>query len=378
VDGFVDPRFEAVRTAFGDNFAHRGEVGAAVSISVGGHVVVDLWGGWRDAARHRPWARDTMVNVFSVGKAVAALCVARLVGHGVLAYDQRVADVWPEFGVAGKAGVTVRQLLSHQAGLPAVRQVLPDGSVFDLPALCAVLASHEPWWEPGTAHGYHVNTFGVLVGELVRRATGRTLGTVVREEMTGPLDADFFFGVPQAALPRVAEFIGAFPVPPADRSGLSDAALMELHAYCNPREFSGGGVINTEQWRTAELPSTNGHATARGIRRVFDALVAGGQLEGIDIVDREALSEAVTEQVDGDDRVLHRPSRFGIGFQLTQAERPLGPNPSSYGHFGAGGSLGFCDPDAQVALGYAINTMGPRWQNPRNRALVDACYESLR
>jgi CubicO group peptidase (beta-lactamase class C family) len=377
IGGEVDPAFEAVRTAFGENFAWRGEVGASVCLVVDGVVVVDLWGGWRDAALERPWERDTLVNVFSVGKAVVALCVARLAGQGLLSFDDPVARAWPDFAAQGKSGITVRQLLSHQAGLPAVRAPLPPGSVFDWEGMCTTLAAQAPWWEPGTAHGYHVNTFGFLAGELVRRVTGATIGTLVRREVAGPLGADFFFGVPHHDLHRVAEFIGMASPPDDLPADLDDAQLMERDAYFNPPELSGAGVVNQERWRRAELPSTNGHATARGIARIFELLVAGGSLAGVAVVAAGPLGEAVTEQVYGDDLILHRPSRFGIGFQLTQAERPLGPNPGSYGHFGAGGSLGFCDPVAGLAFGYAINTMGPRWQNPRNRALIDACYDCL-
>jgi CubicO group peptidase (beta-lactamase class C family) len=379
LDGFCDPRFEPVRAAFAENFESRGEIGAGVCLSVGGAVVVDLWGGWRDAACTQSWQRDTLVNVFSVGKAVAAVCVARLVGQGQLGFDQAVAEVWPEFAAAGKQDVTVRQLLSHQAGLPALRAAVPAGSVYDWDAMCTRLAAEEPWWPPGTAHGYHVNTFGFLVGELVRRVSGRSLGAMVRHEVAGPLGADLCIGVPAGDLGRVAEFIGhAEPAARRDGDGdLTDEQRMELHAYFNPPEFSGAGVINTTQWRMAELPSTNGHATARGIARLYAALVAGGQIDGVEVVAPGALAEAVVEQVYGEDRILHRPSRFGIGFQLTQDERPLGPNPGAYGHFGAGGSLGFCDPEAQLAFGYAINTMGPRWQNPRNAALITACYQCL-
>jgi CubicO group peptidase (beta-lactamase class C family) len=372
ISGTVDPRFEVVRQAFAENFVSRGEVGASLCVSVEGAVVADLWGGWRDAARRRPWERDTLVNVFSVGKAVTALAVARLVGQGALDYDEPVARVWPEFAAGGKAGVTLRQLLSHQAGLPAVRRDLPAGSAFDWAGMCDVLAAHEPWWEPGTAHGYHVNTFGFLAGEVVRRASGRTPGAYVRDAITGPLGADFFIGVPVGERARVAEFIGMDTVPVPDPGEPS----MERQAYFNPPELSGAGVINTERWRMAELPSTNGHATGRGIARIFAALVAGGPATTA-VVDPAVLDEAASEQVYGEDLVLHRPSRFGLGFQLTQAERKLGPNGRTFGHFGAGGSLGFADPDAGLAFGYAINTMGPRWQNPRNGALIDAVYECV-
>jgi CubicO group peptidase (beta-lactamase class C family) len=365
-----------VRSAFAENFTSRGEIGAAVCIMVEGKVVADLWGGWRDSRRQHNWQRDTLVNVFSVGKAVAALCVARLVGQGKLQFDQPVAQVWPEFAAGGKGRITVRQLLSHQAGLPALRATLPEGTVFDWNRMCRALAAHVPWWVPGTAHGYHVNTFGFLAGEVVRRVTGQTLGTLVREQIAGPLDADFFIGVPRRELARIAEFIGLHEAPPLGTENLTEDQLMELHAYFNPPEFSGAGVINTTRWRTAELPSTNGHATARGIARIFAALLPD-RSHVSHIVAPGALADATSEQVYGEDLILHRPSRFGIGFQLTQAERMLGPNPHTFGHFGAGGSLGFCDPDARVAFGYAINTMGPRWQNPRNRALIDACYGCL-
>jgi CubicO group peptidase (beta-lactamase class C family) len=375
--GFCDPRFEPVRQAFAENFETRGEIGASFCLRVSGAVVVDLWGGWQDEARRRPWERDTLVNVFSVGKGVAAVCVARLVGEGRLAYDDPVAKVWPEFAAAGKHAITVRQLLSHQAGLPAVRVPLAAGTVYEWDVMCAALAVQEPWWEPGTAHGYHVNTFGFLVGELVRRVTGASLGTMVRDQIAGPLGADIFIGVPASELHRVADFIGHDEVSLSAGVGLSDAQLMELNAYFNPPEFSGTGVVNTTQWRMAELPSTNGHASADGIARLFGALVAGGRFDGVDVVDAGVLADATVEQVYGEDLVLHRPSRFGLGFQLTQPERMLGPNPRTYGHFGAGGSLGFCDPDADLAFGYAINAMGPRWQNPRNKALIDACYACL-
>jgi CubicO group peptidase (beta-lactamase class C family) len=244
--------------------------------------------------------------------------------------------------------------------------------------MTSALADEEPWWVPGTAHGYHVNTFGFLVGEIVRRVDGRSLGTYLREEVTGPLRADFHIGLAEADEPRVAEFMWTAPAPEeAEPSGLAIEQLMENNAYFNPSGLSGAGAVNTRAWRAAEIPSTNGHGSARGVSRVYQALAAGGSIDGVEISDRNTLREAVTEQVYGEDLVLHRITRFGAGFQLTQKERPLGPGPAAFGHFGAGGSLGFCDPDAGLAFGYVGNQMGPRWQNPRNRALIDAVYDSL-
>ena len=378
IQGSWDPRFEPVRDAFASNFSERGELGAAICLSVGGQNVVDLWGGWADGARSRVWQEDTLVNIFSIGKAVSTVCVARLVDRGVVAWDEPVA---PEFGAAddGKDAITLRQLLSHQAGLPAVRRPLPDDAMLRPDIMEEALAAETPWWVPGTAHGYHVNTFGFLAGGLVRRVTGDTLGRLLREEVSGPLGADFHIGLPVPEHRRVAEF--QWPVAPADVGGagsaLEGAALMSNNAYRNPAGLSGAGVINTPAWRMAEIPSTNGHATARGVARIFEALTLGGTVDGVGLVSAESLQECTTEQVYGDDLVLQRPSRFGIGFQLTQTERPLGPNPGAFGHFGAGGSLGYADPAAGVAFGYVINTLGPRWQNPRNRALIDSIYESL-
>lgn len=362
-----------MREAFIGNFAERGERGAALCVTLGGRTVVDLWGGWADAARTRPWRPDTLVNVFSIGKGLTAVCAARLAGQRRLDVDAAVSRYWPEFAAAGKDIITVRQILTHQAGLPAIRRRMPPGSMLDWDAMTAALAAQEPWWEPGTGHGYHVNTFGFLVGEIVRRATGSTVGTTLREEVAGPAGADVHIGLPASADSRTADFIWPGPPPEEDEpAGLDDTKLMAYNAYFNPGGLSGAGVVNARAWRAAELPSTNAHASARGVTRIYTALAAGGISDGTVMVDRGALAAATTQQVYGHDLVLDRPSRFGLGFQLTQPERPFGPGPSAFGHFGAGGSVGFCDPDISVAFGYVTNEMGPRWQNPRNRALIDA------
>jgi CubicO group peptidase (beta-lactamase class C family) len=383
IDGWCDPGFTAVRDAFAANFADRGETGAAACLVVHGTVVADLWGGWADQAQGRPWQRDTLVNVFSVGKGLIAACTARLIGERRLDPDAPVARYWPEFAAAGKTDVTLRQLLSHQAGLPALRDPLPDGSMLDWSVMISALAAEPPWWPPGSGHGYHVNTFGFLAGEVIRRVTGTTVGTMLRDEIAVPLGADVHIGLPAAQHARVAEF--AWPVPPTPAaapwsSGPPAAPVtqrMIANAYANPASLSGLGVVNTAAWRSAEVPSANAHATAAGVAGVYAALAGGGTVDGVRVVDSRALADAVAEQVYGEDLVLRRPSRFGLGFQLTQPERPLGPGPRAFGHFGAGGSVGLCDPDAGVAFGYVTREMGPRWQNPRNRALLDAVFGSV-
>jgi CubicO group peptidase (beta-lactamase class C family) len=382
--GRCDRRFRAVAEEFAANFSERGELGAAVCVIAGGVVVVDLHGGWRDPGLSQPWQPDTLVNVFSVGKGVLAACLARLAGQGRLDPDARVTAYWPDFAAAGKSGITVRELLSHQAGLPAVHARLPAGSMLDWELMTGVLAAEEPWWQPGARHGYHVNTFGFLGGELLRRITGLMPGEFLQREIAAPLSADVHIGLPAADHARVAEFLwdGAAPVAPAGagetdgvRPGASTvpANPMAMNAYFNPPDFSGLGVVNTAGWRSGQIPSANAHATAAGIAALYGELVAGGGR----IVDRGALAAATREQVYGDDLVLQRPSRFGLGFQLTHPEREFGPTPGCFGHFGAGGSVGFGDPDARLAFGYVTSQMGPRWRNPRNRALIDACYSCL-
>jgi CubicO group peptidase (beta-lactamase class C family) len=241
--------------------------------------------------------------------------------------------------------------------------------------MTSALAAEKPWWEPGSKHGYHVNTFGFLVGELVRRVSGEAIGAFLKRMISGPLDADFHFGAAAGKHRRVADFLFAEVT-----SELLDPAtpLLVQRTYMNPPGVSGLGTVNTRGWRAAEMPSTNAHATARGVAKIYSALAAGGALDGIRLLAAETLELATSEASCGLDAVLNRPSRFGLGFQLSQPERPLGANPRSFGHFGAGGSLGFADPDRALAFAYTPNQgEGPRWQNPRNRGLIETLYACL-
>ena len=371
VHGFCDPRFAALRDALADNFRLDGEVGAAIALEVEGRLVVDLWAGHLDHARTREWERDTLVNVFSIGKAATATCAHHLVQRGLIDLDRPVRDYWPDFAASGKEDIPVHMLFSHRAGLPAIRTRLPAGAVYDWGVMTAALAAQAPWWPPGSAHGYHVNTYGFLVGELVRRATGGTVGDYLRRHIVGPLGIEFHIGLPADLDPRVAPFLGYGPTPTLPPGDLDERALMTLHAYHNPPTLSGLGVVNTRQWRAAEVPSTNGHSNARSVARLMGALARD------EILSRETLARATQEHACGDDLILNRPSRFGLGFQLTQPERPMGPSPRAFGHFGAGGSVGFADPERGLGFGYTMGEMGPRWQNPKNRRLIDAVYLDL-
>ncbi len=381
IGGSCDTRFAPVRQAFEANFGDLDEVGAALSVRVAGRVVVDLWGGWLDAERSRDWQADTLVNVYSVGKGVLSLLVLCFVERGVVGLDEPVSQVWPEFAAEDKHTITLRQLLSHRAGLPAVRPRLPEGAMLDWQRMCAALAAERPWWTPDSAHGYHVNTFGYLIGEVIRRASGLPIGEALRRTLTGPIDADFHWGLPAARHAAVARVIApdmsltteeqwarAFP-PTGDR----EQDQMVWHTYFNPSGLSGIGSVNTAPWREAAIPSTNGHASARAVAALYGAaLISDGPGPG-----RSLLREATRIHSDGADRVLGRPSRFGLGFQLPSPERPIGPNAAAFGHYGYGGSLGFADPEADLAFGYVMNRPGDRWQTPRTKRLVDAVYACL-
>jgi CubicO group peptidase (beta-lactamase class C family) len=375
-----------VRDALSEILASGSEMGAALAVYVDGHAVVDLWAGHTDAARTRPWDRDTIVNLYSIGKAVTAVCALRLVEAGLLDLDAPVATYWPEFAQAGKAQIPVRYLLTHQAALPAIARALPPGAWSRWDVMTEALAAQAPWWAPGAGHGYHVNTQGFLIGEVVRRITGKTLGAYLRESIAGPASVDFCIGfgpeldgrcadvLPQQASPEGEELRRQLSVDPASLSGLP---LMRINAYRNPPEISGTGVVNTRSWRAAEVPSTNGHGNARAVARLYSALAGDGELDGVRVLSSEIVARATEEQVYGPDIVLQRPTRFGLGFQLTMAERPLGPSPRAFGHFGAGGSLGFADPDARVAFGYAMNQGRAGWQHKHVRHLIDLVYAAL-
>ena len=380
IHGSCDARFVGVREALAENFRDRGEIGAAVALSLDGRAVVEIWAGWADRARRRPWRYDTLVDVFSVGKAMAATCLLTLVEEGRLDLDQPVSRYWPEFAAQDKDEITIRMVLSHRAGLPGIRRPLPETAMYEWGTMTAALAAESPWWSPGRTHGYHVNTFGFLAGEIVRRVSGNSLGELFRRRIAEPLEADFSFGVGQEDDGRVADYLFEIEMAPtrdAPPGEEGERAELLRSVYFNPPGISGLGTVNTRAWRAAEMPSTNGHGTALAIARIYNALACGGTIDGVRVLGEETIEAAIAEHSCGTDFVLDRPSRFGLGFQLTQPERPLGTGRRGFGHFGAGGSLGFADPDQQLAFGYTMNRAGASWQNPRNRALIDAVYTAL-
>ena len=378
VHGTCDAAFHAVREAFSNNFVEHGEIGASVCITVNGVKVVDLWGGYSDPGRTSLWREDQLVNAFSIGKGVTAVVAAQCVAQGLVSYDTRVASIWPEFAVNGKEALTLRDLLGHRAGLPAVRTRLPQNAMLNWKMMVDSLAAETPWWTPGHEHGYHVNTYGFLVGEVLRRATKKSVGQLISELIASPIAADIYLGTPSHLHSRIADYEWpSDPFPEAEPAGLDEEQLLQFNTYYNPSGLSGAGVVNTATWRIAEMPSTNVHASARAIATLYTSLAHGGTHNNVTLLPTEVLDIASSEVSIGDDRILHRTSRFGHGFQLPIPERGFGPNVQSFGHFGAGGSVGFCDPTAKVGFGYVMNQMGPRWQNPRNRALIDSLYSAL-
>ncbi len=388
IEGVCDPTFAAVREAFRENFRSRGEIGGALCVLLEGRAVVDLWGGHCDPERQTPWARDTLVNAYSVGKGVTAMLALSLVERGELDLDRPVAADWPEFAAEGKGATTLRMLLAHRGGLPAVRKPLTPSAIFDWRQMAGALAEQAPWWEPGTAHGYHVNTHGFLVGEPIVRRLGRPFGEILRERLAGRYAADFHSGLPPREHARVATLVqtaarsGSIS-PPIEETlpeslATGDPAIdaMLPAVYFNPPGFSGFGTVNTREWRMASIPSTNSHATARAIATLYDVFLRRDVSQG-GLVGPGLRAEALRAQSDGPDRVLGKPSRFGLGFQLPQPTRRLGGSPACFGHYGYGGTLGFADPECGLAFGYLMNHPGDRWYNPRTVALVESVYEAL-
>jgi CubicO group peptidase (beta-lactamase class C family) len=389
VAGSCDPRFAAVREEFERSFRERGEVGASVCVVADGRTVVDLWGGLADRYSGRPWQRDTLVLVWSCTKGAAALCTHLLLARGLLELDAPVARYWPEFAQAGKEAVTVRMVLNHQAGLPVFRTPLRPGGLYDWQYMTDVLAAEEPFWEPGTRQGYHAITFGFLLGELVRRVTGKPFDAFFREEITGPINLDFHIGLPAQDEDRVAPTIRADPPPPGEPLSrfvaMSNTDPQSMQALLNnntgrrslPRDH------DSREGHAAVLPSHGGIASARGLAGLYAPLAAGGG--GLVGPDTLAQITAVSSAI-GVDALLFISLRIALGFWKSSDNRGGPPDArdgmilseAAFGHPGMGGSLGFADPVARVAFGYTMNKQGRGvGLNERGQSLVDALYRCL-
>lgn len=349
------------------------DLGSAVAVVVDGSTVVDLWGGWADAARTRPWERDTIVGVMSVGKGITALSAHMLADRGLLDYDAPVTRYWPEFGAAGKDAISVRQLMSHQAGLTGVGGF--DGEFFlDWERVTSALEEAPPEWPPGTAHGYHTLTFGHLVGELVRRVDGRDVGTFVREEINAPLGLELYVGLRDDEDDRAAERCLQIAPGEPDTGLVVDAARGVVDAG------------NTAAWRAAQIPAANFHTDARSLARVYGALARGGEVDGVRLVSPDTLAAATAEQVRGIDltRSLAREgtvSAYSLGWMTTNDDEAPLPHDGGFGHGGMFGSWGWASPDAKLGFGYVLNGCHPGQYfgtfDPRGAFLLEAVVTCL-
>lgn len=383
--GHCDEGFSRVRDQFRRGFESGAEVGASLCVEIDGEPVVDLWAGHADGAKTRPWKRDTLANVYSTTKGITAIAAHRLVDQGRLDLDAPVADYWPEFAAAGKATLPVHMLLSHRAGLAAVRAPLAKDSLYDWDTMTAALAAQEPWWEPGTAHGYHAVTFGFLVGEVVRRITGQSVGEYVRSEIAGPLGVEFEIGFGPELDPRVADLVQG-PVHPNDGgfdlagAVVNDPEGVLAKAFANPPlALLGVSVPNSRDWRAAEIPAANGHSNAHSLARIYGTLASGGERDGYRLLGPDTIDRGRSEQAHGRDAVLPLETRVSLGFFLSTEDEPLAGGPRAFGHGGAGGSYSYADPERGVGFGYVMNCMhtGTWIVDPRPRALLDEVYAAL-
>ncbi|MEY2473564.1 MAG: hypothetical protein QOK28_2893 [Actinomycetota bacterium] len=392
IDGEVAPGFERVRDAFAENFDQRGEVGAAFALYKGGEKVVDLWGGVADQGTGRPWEQDTLQLVFSTTKGATAASAMLLVERGQLDLDAPVATYWPEFKAAGKENIPVRWLLSHRAGLPTVDASLTPQDLYAWDPIIDALAAQQPYWEPGSKHGYHALTYGYLVGEVIRRITGKSVGAFFADEIAGPLGAEFYIGLPAELEPRVSTLIELkFEIPEDQRESLKNMDLNAfppevrdlIAAFLDPNSLSLRALnlctpsidFNDPALHAAEVPAGNGICTARGLARFYAGLI--GEIDGVRALKPETVDLARTEQSSGPDEILKKITRFGLGFMLDGPDVPYFGD-GSFGHDGAGGSMGFADPESGIAFGYVMNKMnGNINADARPQALVEAVRACL-
>ncbi len=366
ISGTTDPKFAPVREAFAANFDSGLEHGGGVAVVLDGRPVVELWGGHADAAKARPWQRDTLINVWSCTKGVVALAVAMLVERGQLDYAAPVARWWPEFAAGGKERLTLDHLLSHQAGLNGLALPMDEAGLLAWTPYVEALAAMAPLWEPGSRAIYHALSFGHLAGEPLRRVDGRSIGRFVAEEIAGPLGADFFIGLPEREEPRVAEMIEG---PKASDWVSYVLASPFPHSCMNPRPLAL--APNHRAWRAAEVPGGNGQSTAAALAKIYGALASGGA----GLIGRDAIAEAARPRVRGIDESFGSPTAFAAGFQI---DNPL-TGKGAFGHSGWGGSYGFADPAAGLGFAYVTNRMlgFDDGIDPRRKSLVEAAYACL-
>jgi CubicO group peptidase (beta-lactamase class C family) len=375
IDGYCDERFVSVKHAFEKNFELGLEVGASFAVSLNGKLVVDIWGGFSDSAKTNPWEKDTIVNVFSTTKVMTALCIHLLVDRGLIDVEAPVAKYWPEFAQASKENILVKHLMSHSAGLPGFDEKIPVEALYDWDRIIGLLASQKPWWKPGSKIGYHMITFGYLLGELVRKVTGKSLGEFFRDEIAVPLNIDFHIGLPESFDSRTSEII-----PPDEVFAKWLIVLAKLFLKTAVKVLYNPNLenvdFNSREWRSAEIPSSNGHGNARSIANIGSILACGGMYDKKKILSMSTVEKAIEPQISGRDKILlYSPAKFGLGFGLLNDDLLLGPR--SFYWSGAGGSICVMDLEKKLSIGYAMNKMYMKGEDPRTGKLVKAVWNVI-
>jgi CubicO group peptidase (beta-lactamase class C family) len=375
VNGTCDDRFEAVRRELEQCVDAGDELGASIVVDTDGEIAVDLWGGYRDEARTMPWERDTITNVWSTTKTVTSLAALMLVDRGELDVDAPVARYWPEFAAASKQDVLVRHLLSHTSGVSGLEQPAVPEDLYDWEKSTARYAAQAPWWPPGTASGYHALNFGHLIGEVVRRITGRPLKQFVAEEIAGPLGADFQIGADESDWGRIAPVVPPPPLP-FDFAAMGQDSVT-VKTLTGP--FIEATEANTPAWRRADLGAVNGHGNARSVARILSVISRGGEVDGIRLLRPETVDVIFAEQANGVDLVLGAPLRFGIGYGLPQLDAlPYIPDEKICFWGGWGGSVIIMDVGRRMTISYMMNKMGPGIiGSDRSERYVRAIYAAL-
>ncbi|MDA1076299.1 MAG: serine hydrolase [Proteobacteria bacterium] len=375
IHGFCDGKFSRVREEFERNFDERGDVGASFAATVNGEFVIDLWAGHADAARTRPWNEDTIVNVYSTTKTMTFISALVLADRGELDFNAPVSRYWPEYAANGKEKTEVRHFMSHSAGVPGFAPVLSAAELYDWAGAIENLAAQKPWWEPGTQSGYHAITQGFLIGEVIRRITGKTMGTFFADEIAGPLDADFHIGVSPSDFPRVAQMI---PAPPVEGGAFGNMDPDSITARVFASTDLGNDAVNSPGWRQAEIPAANGHGNARSVVRAQTPLANNGSAFGVDLLSAAGCKTMLEEQTNGTDAVLMMPIRFGMGYAFPNPLMPMSPSETGMFWGGAGGSTIIIDQQNKACFSYVMNQMAAAIVGDvRGGALGKAFYESL-
>ncbi|HEX4301710.1 MAG TPA: serine hydrolase domain-containing protein [Rhizomicrobium sp.] len=370
--GFVHDGYEEVKKVFDGHFETGADIGASFCATRNGETVVDLWGGYADAAKTKPWQKDTIINVYSTTKTMTALTALLLADRGLIDFDAPVAKYWPEFAANGKAAVKVSHLMSHSAGLSGWKEPVTVHDIYDWDKMTSLLAAQAPFWEPGTAPGYHGLTQGYLVGEVIRRVTGKSIGAVFREEIAQPLGADFWIGLPASEDARVADLI---PPPPGEGAG--DGTLSELARNMATNPGIDVSETKTRAWRGAEIPAAGGTGNARSVAEIHTILANGGVAKGKRFLSEAGCRKALELQIDGTDKVMGIRARFGMGFGLAGGAVPL-PSPNTIYWGGYGGSIAIIDMDAHTTVAYVMNVMhGTTTGDLRGFGLAMAAWDAL-